>query len=107
MSASVVDGMRENRLDFHAYLTQLSLAKDGNLRSTEHKNCCSNLNCSLTRETIGDERRDQRSHEGSSWHGSSNTTLCRAHWVIEVILVGIGTQDTAHRRDIKTEERAT
>lgn len=80
---------------------------DKNLRSTEHEDCSSHLDSSFTREAIGNERRHQGSEEGTGGHRSCDTTLRARDRVIEVVFVRIGAEDTAHGRNIESEEHAT
>jgi hypothetical protein len=81
--------------------------KDQNLRGTKYEDCGSNLNCSLSGETVGNEGRSQSANEGTCRHGSSDAALQRRYWVMEVVLVRIRTQHTTHRRDVKAEETTT
>lgn len=89
----------------HAVLRDGS-GKKYNLRSTEHEDCRSDLDRSFTREAIGDEGRYQSSDEGTCWHRSRDSTLCARDWVVEVVLVGIGAEDTTHGTDVESKEHA-
>lgn len=77
------------------------------LRSTKHEDYSSHLNGSFTREAIGNEGRHQSSEEGAGRHRSRDTTLRARDRVMKVVLVGIGTENAAHRRNVKSKEHAT
>jgi hypothetical protein len=99
----------------------------GSLHRTNNPQDGGELNGSNTRVAIRDETRHQGADERSERHSTCNATLylyqtcfadenssieisylsVLATANIEVIIVGIGTKDTAHGRDIETKKGTT
>lgn len=65
------------------------------LHGANDPNHGSNLNSSLSGQSIGNEGGRQRSKQRTSWHGTGDTTLAVRSWMAKVILVGIGSQNSA------------
>lgn len=65
------------------------------------------LDGSATRVLVGNEGGREGADERTSRHGGSDATLAVGGGVVEVVLVGIGAEDTTHGRDIETEQTST